>query len=344
MYLKNIKQSLLYLQRHAMTGISYMGPLFTTASLVKISSTMLISRGFMDAGMYLSEFAEILFSLILPIFSMFIAYSIADKPGLIPGLALGWISSNPIANSSDSGFFGTLILAFLVGFLVKYMAEKIIFKELYNSVVPTFIIPLVTVILLLPIHIFFIAPIFGSYNQWIIRLVVQWGIIGQIIYAIITAAAIAADLGGPINKTAILFGTPLSAKFIMPMTAINLAIVIPPVGIGLSTMIDKLFRKKGIYDEDMREMGKEAFKLGLIAISEGGLPFLYEKPKGTFIVNVVGSVTGAVIAVSLGAVYWYPIPAVWGWILVENFSAYIIGLTVGVVITAVGNVIIRLKD
>ena len=321
-----------------------MGPLFTTASLVKIFSAMLINKGFVDGGMYLEGLSKILFSLILPIFSMFIAYSIADKPGLMPGLAIGWISSNPIANSPDSGFFGTLVLAFLVGFSVKYLSEKIVFKELYNSVVPTFIIPLVTVILLIPIHLFFIAPVFGSFNELVIRLVGQWGIAAQIIYAIITAAAIAADLGGPINKAAILFGTPLSAKFIMPMTAINLAIVIPPVGIGLSTMIDKLFRKKGIYDEDMKEMGKEAFKLGLIAISEGGLPFLYEKPKGTFIVNVVGSVTGAVLAVSLGAVYWYPIPAVWGWVLVENFSAYIIGLTVGVIITAVGNVIIRLKD
>ncbi|MCM0650796.1 hypothetical protein NBE98_20795 [Clostridium swellfunianum] len=342
--MKNIKQSLMSLQSHAMTGISYMGPLFTTASLVKIFSNMLISRNFTDAGVYLGEFASILFALILPIFSMFIAYSIADKPGLIPGLALGWIASNPIGNSYDSGFFGTLILAFLAGFSVRYLAKRIVFKELYNSVVPTFIIPLVTVILLLPIHIFFIAPLFGEFNKMLIGMVHKWGMAGQIVYAILTAAAIASDLGGPINKIAILFGTPLSAKFIMPMTAINLAIVIPPVGIGLSTIIDRLFRKRGIYDEDMREMGREAFKLGLIGISEGGLPFLYEKPKGTLLVNVAGAVTGSVTAVYLGAVYWYPISAIWGWILVEKFSAYIIGLTIGVVITAVGNIIIRWKD
>jgi PTS system fructose-specific IIC component len=275
---------------------------------------------------------------------MFIAYSIADKPGLMPGLAAGWIASNSIGKLPDTGFFGTLILAFIAGFLVKFIAEKVKFKDLYNSTVPTFIIPLLSIVFLVLIHVFFIAPIFGSFNQVVIRLAKESGMLGQIIYAIITAAAVAADLGGPVNKTAILIGTPLSAEFIMPMTAINLAIVIPPLGIGLSTMIDRLFKKHGVYDEDMREEGKNAFNLGLIAISEGGLPFLYEKPKGTMIVNVIGSVTGSVIAVAMGAVFWYPIPSIWGWLFVENIPAYITGLAAGVLISAIGNVIIRLRE
>lgn len=342
--MKNVKQYLIGLQKHAMMGISYMGPTFTMAGLVMVSSELLLNQGFIDAGTYTKQLAAILFSLILPVFSMFTAYSIADKPGLIPGLAAGWLASNSIGKSPDTGFFGTLVLAFIVGYSVKYIAEKISFKDLYNSIIPTFVIPLLVVVLILPIHLLLIVPIFGTLNHFIIYIVFRSGIGGQIIYAIIIAAAISMDLGGPINKAAILFGTPLSSEFILPMTAINLAIVIPPIGIGLSTMIDKIFKKQGVYDEDMREIGRDSFKLGFIAISEGGLPFLYQKPRGTMIVNVIGSVVGSMVAVSLGAVQWYPIPAIWGWLLVKNIPAYILGIGVGVIVTAIGNVIIRLKD
>jgi PTS system fructose-specific IIC component len=342
--MKKIKQEFNKLQKHALAGISYMGPLFTIAAIAKFASIMFSKIGLTEIGIYSENISILLFSLILPVFSMFICYSIADKPGLMPGLAAGWLASNSIGSLPDTGFFGVLVLAFLTGYLVKNTAEKVKFKDLYNSVVPTFIIPLFTVILLIPVYFYLIAPIFGSINYAIINLVNYSGKGGQIIYAIITSAAIAADLGGPINKTAILFGTPLSAEFILPMTAINLAIIIPPIGIGVSTKIDKFLKRKSIYDEDMREMGMDALKLGLTGISEGGLPFLYEKPKGSMIINVIGSAAGAVVAVALGAVQWYPISAIWGLLLVQNIPAYIVGLIVGVIITSIGNIIIRVKD
>jgi fructose PTS system EIIBC or EIIC component len=343
-FMKEIVQSLAKLRKHAMTGISYIGPLFTMAAIVKIAAEIFIKLHLNEIGMYIDNIALLLFSLILPVFSMFICYSIADKPGLIPGLAMGWIASNSIGDIPDSGFFGVLLLAFLTGFFIKFAAEKISFKDLYNSVVPVFIIPLLTVIVLIPIHILFIAPVFGSINLIIMRMVNQYGITGQIIYAVITAAAVASDLGGPINKTAILLGTPLSAEFILPMTAINLAIAIPPIGVGLASLAGRFLKISKIYDEDMEELGKDALKLGLIGISEGGLPFLYDKPRGSIIVNIIGSVSGAVIAVALGAVHWYPVSAIWGWLFVENLSAYIAGYAAGVIITALGNMIIRYKD
>lgn len=342
--MKKIKQCLIVLQRHSIMGISYIGPLFTMAGIIKVSSNLLTYFGFIAAASYTELIAGFLFSLILPVFSMFIAYSIADKPGLIPGLASGYLASNSIGGYPDTGFFGTLALAVFVGYLVKYIVKKISFNDLYNSIVPTFLIPLISIFILLPLHLFLIVPIFGHFNQFFIYAVNVTGKAGQIVYAAVTAAAISADLGGPINKTAILFGTPLSSEFILPMTGINLAIVIPPIGIGLSTIIDKFFKKDGVYDEDARETGKVSAKLGAIGISEGGLTFLYEKPLKTMMVNIIGSVAGAVTAVFLGAVQWYPIPAVWGLLLVKNIPAYLIGLSVGVTITAVGNVIIRLKD
>ncbi len=341
--MKKIIQFIVKLKKHGMTGISYIGPLFTMAAIVKVAANIFIKIHLNEFAMYFDNISVLLFSLILPVFSMFVSYSIADKPGLIPGLAMGWIASNPIGSIPDSGFFGVFVISLLVGFFVKHAAEKIRFKDLYNSAVPTFIIPLLTIALLIPIHIYFIAPFFGTVNLNIIRLVKQSGVMGQIIYSIIMAAAVAADLGGSINKTAILFGTPLSAEFIIPMTSINLAIAIPPIGVGVSTIASKFLKIPNVYDEDMMEMGKDAFKLGLIGISEGGLPFLYSKPKGSMLVNIIGSVTGAVIAVGLGAVHWYPISAIWGWFFVEKISAYILGFVIGVIITAIGNILIRLK-
>lgn len=344
MEMKSIKEKILKLQKHGMTGVSYMGPVFTMAALSKVIAIFLIARGFYYVGDFFGQFASILYSFIFPVFSMFVAYSIADKPGLIPGFVIGWLSSNTIGNIPRSGILGALIFSIIAGYVVKYAAEKIEFKDLYNSVVPTFIIPLITTILLVPVYLFFAGTIFNPLNMLLIKVVDSSGIIGQVIYSIITAVAIASDLGGPINKTAILFGTLLSAEMIIPMTAINLAIVIPPIGIGLSTIIDIFFKKHGVYDEDMKEMGKDSIKLGLIGISEGGLPFLYAKPKETSIVNMIGAVAGSVVAITLGAKQWLPIPAIWGWLMAENVPAYVIGLIVGVIVTAAGNVIIRLRD
>lgn len=342
--MENIKEKLYTLQKHAMMGISYMGPVFTIAALSKILAGECTKIGLLQISVYLNQLASMVYLFIIPIFSMFTSYSIADKPGIVPGFIAGWIAINGLGNSAGSGVLGVLVFTFITGYFVKFVSQKIKFKDLYNSIVPTFLVPLAATIFLPAVYLMFIGPVFAPVHNYIIELIRESGSTGQIIYAIITAAAISYDLGGPVNKTAILFSTLLAAVHVLPVTAINLAIVIPPVGIGLSTVIDRLFKKGGVYDDDMREMGKDSYKLGLIAISEGGLPFLYEKPKESLVVNITGSIIGAVIAVSLGAVQWYPISAIWGWFFVKNVPAYILGLAAGVLITAIGNVLIRMKD
>ncbi|MCH2740643.1 PTS fructose transporter subunit IIABC, partial [Listeria monocytogenes] len=70
--------------------------------------------------------------------------------------------------------------------------------------------------------------------------------------------------------------------------------------------------------------------LGFNAIGEGAIPFMLQNPLITIPINMIGAALGAVTAVLLGAVQWLPLPAIWGWPLVENFWAYAIGLIVGI--------------
>lgn len=149
------------------------------------------------------------------------------------------------------------------------------------------------------------------------------------------------DLGGPINKAAGAIAIGLAADQTFPLTARVLAIVIPPIGLGLSTIIDRFVVKRRVYPEDLRVAGGTSFILGFIAISEGGIPFMLRNPLITIPINVLGAVIGACTAVALGAVQWLPLPAVWGWPLVEHLPAYLLGLLVGVIFVAFTNIFTR---
>ena len=96
-----------------------------------------------------------------------------------------------------------------------------------------------------------------------------------------------------------------------------------------------------MFDENLRVVGNTSILLGLIAISEGAIPFMLKNPLITIPINVIGAIIGSITAVMLGAVQWNPLPAIWGWPLVENLWAYILGLVVGCMFIALANIFIR---
>ncbi|MDR0926013.1 MAG: PTS fructose transporter subunit IIABC, partial [Hungatella sp.] len=128
---------------------------------------------------------------------------------------------------------------------------------------------------------------------------------------------------------------------VFPLTSRVLAIVIPPIGLGLATMLDRFVVKRRVFPADLRVVGGTSFLLGFLAISEGALPFMLRNPLITIPINMIGAIAGSCIAVALGAVQWLPLPAIWGWPLVENFAAYFIGLAVGALFIALANIFIR---
>lgn len=363
--------------KHIMTGISYMIPVLIMGGLIGAFSQIIpyviyglspdVSiadalasgnyTGFSYQLMYLAwimaKFGFTLFGFAIPIFAAFTANSIGGKSALVAGFIGGYLSNNPIANLTlnngameevarvPAGFLGALLIAFAIGYFVKWLNTVIKVNHNWMAFKTTFLVPLLAALVTMILMIFVITPVGGWLNELIKTLLEKAGQAGTAIYSIILSAATAFDLGGPVNKAAGFVATGFTTEKVLPITARTIAIVTPSFGLGLSAFIDKFVVGRRVYDKQFREIGKTAVFLGFMGISEGSIPFALERPKFVIPLYVIGSVIGSLTAVFLGAVQWFPESAIWAWPLVTNILAYIIGLIVGAVIIALGNIFYR---
>src|SRR5699024_5886033 len=150
--------------------------------------------------------------------------------------------------------------------------------------------------------------------------------------ALILGAMISIDMGGPVNKVAFLFGSAMIAEGNFEiMGAVAAAICIPPIGMGIATVLNK--RK---YQSEDKEAGKATFTMGLFGITEGAIPFAAQDPIRVIPSIMTGSMVGAVIAM-LGGVgdrvaHGGPIVAVLG--AVDNVLMFFIAVIIGSFVTA----------
>ncbi|MCU9810957.1 MULTISPECIES: fructose-specific PTS transporter subunit EIIC [Paraclostridium] len=345
-----------------MTGISYMIPIIVAAGLMMgIAKLAAMGLGQIDnmdtltqSGNqlyvllgYLDKFGGMIFKFIYPIFAAYVAYSIADRPGLVPGFMGGAFAGGlhftfwGVEGGVPSGFLGALILGLVSGYVTKFLNEKIKLNKNLQAMKPMFLLPGISVLVVFLLNFYLVDPIFGGLNGWLSNVIASFGTGSTIALTAIIAGCTAFDLGGPINKAAGAIAIGLAADSIFPLTGRVLAIVIPPIGLGLATVLDKYIVKRRVFDENLRVVGNTSILLGLIAISEGAIPFMLKNPLITIPINVIGAIIGSTTAVMLGAVQWNPLPAIWGWPLVENLWAYILGLVVGCMFIALSNIFIR---
>lgn len=345
-----------------MTGISYMIPVIVAAGLMMgIAKLAAMGLGQIDnmdtltqSGNqlyvllgYLDKFGGMIFKFIYPIFAAYVAYSIADRPGLVPGFMGGAFAGGlhftfwGVEGGVPSGFLGALILGLVSGYVTKFLNENIKLNKNLQAMKPMFLLPGISVLVVFLLNFYLVDPIFGGLNGWLSNVIASFGTGSTIALTAIIAGCTAFDLGGPINKAAGAIAIGLAADSIFPLTGRVLAIVIPPIGLGLATVLDKYIVKRRVFDENLRVVGNTSILLGLIAISEGAIPFMLKNPLITIPINVIGAIIGSTTAVMLGAVQWNPLPAIWGWPLVENLWAYILGLVVGCMFIALSNIFIR---
>ncbi|QWC22509.1 fructose-specific PTS transporter subunit EIIC [Bacillus haikouensis] len=359
------KQGLLAEMTQAvMTGISYMIPVLVAAGLMMgIAKLAAMPFGLVDQIHdikyathsnelfvilhHLDKFGGMIFKFMYPIFGAFVAYSIADRVGLVSGFIGGVFAAGlhytfwGIEGGIPSGFLGALILGLTAGYVSKFLNEKIKLNKNLIAMKPMLIIPAISVLTIFFLNFYIVDPVFGGLNALLSDWITAAQGAGNVVLASIIAAATAFDLGGPINKAAGAIAIGLAADQIYPLTARVLAIVIPPIGLGLATVIDKYVVGRRVFDANLRVAGNTSLLLGFIAISEGAIPFMLRNPLITIPINIIGAILGSVTAVLLGAVQWYPLPAVWGWPLVDNLWAYLIGLVVGAGFIAFANIFIR---
>ncbi|MEE6669499.1 PTS fructose transporter subunit IIC [Pediococcus acidilactici] len=331
------------IETHIMTGISYMIPLVIAgAVLMAISRVGASFYGISDiwdtkwatnANWFIQflhtddGWGGLALGMMFPVISAFIAYSVADKGGIAPGLVGGVLVAN-----MNAGFLGALASGLIAGYTVKFLLTHIHLPEAAKSVLPVFLVPVLGSLVTLILIQYVIGVPFAGINAGLASWLKSLTGTNKVLLAAIVGAMVGFDLGGPVNKAAVTTAMALLTSGVYdPNTAAQIAIIIPPLGLGLATLIDK--RK---FSPELHEAGQASLVMGLIGVSEGAIPFAVESPLKVIPANMIGSAAGAALGVGLGAVNRAPISGFYGWFAIEKWWLYILGIAVGtLIVTAI---------
>ncbi|WP_210588165.1 fructose-specific PTS transporter subunit EIIC [Streptomyces sp. GESEQ-35] len=328
-----------------MNGVSYMIPFVVVGGLL-IAVSLAIGGHTTPDGLVIPEdsfwmdvnnIGVIGFTLMVPILSGYIAYAIGDRPALVPGMIGGWIANTGelYDSKAGAGFIGAIVTGFLAGYLVLWI-KKVRVPKFVRPIMPIIVIPIVATSAL---GLFFIYVI-GKPISWVFEHLTSWlsGMAGTsaILLGAILGLMIAFDMGGPVNKTAFLFGAGLIAtgnQTVMGMCAA--AIPVMPLGQGLATLI-----RKRLYTEQERETGLASLFMGCFGISEGAIPFAAARPAQVIPANMLGGAVAGAIAGLAGVEdavpHGGPIVAVLG--AVSGVPMFFVAVAIGTAVTALTTV------
>ena len=268
----------------------------------------------------------------LPIRAGYIAQSIADRPGLLPGIVGGYLAttgatlSSPTGNDSAvSGFLGALFAGFVAGIIV------LILKKAFNwlpksmdGIKPVFIFPLLGT-LLIGVVMLAINPVIGVLNTGLSNGLTNLGGTSKVLLSIVLAAMMAIDMGGPFNKAAYVFGTAAIADgngWIM--AAVMIGGMIPPIAIALSTS----FNKKKWNNEELKN-GPVNYLMGLCFITEGAIPYAAADPLRVIPSCMVGSAVAGLVTSLFNCSCPAPHGGIFVFPVVDNPLGYIAALAAG---------------
>ncbi|ELB2878365.1 PTS sugar transporter subunit IIA [Vibrio parahaemolyticus] len=295
------------LYRYLMNGVSHMIPFVVTGGLL-IALALAVGGQPSEAGMAIPEgsmwnqilnVGVVAFTLMIPILAGYIAYAIADRPALAPGLIGGWIANNGSFYGADAGtgFIGAIIAGLLVGYFVKWITS-INYHKFIQPLVPIMIAPITGSLFIAGLFIFVIGAPIASLMDGLTALLTSMSTGNVVLLGIVLGGMAGFDMGGPFNKVAFLFSVGMIASGQTQfMGAMACAIPVAPLGMALATALG---RKFDLFEESETEAGKAAGAMGLVGISEGAIPFAAQDPMSAIPANVLGSMVAAVMAFSFG--------------------------------------------
>jgi len=290
-----------------MNGVSHMIPFVVTGGLL-IALALAIGGEPTEAGMAIPadsvwqkvlDVGVVAFTLMIPILAGYIAYAIADRPALAPGLIGGWIANNGSFYGAEAGtgFIGAMIAGLLVGYFVKWIVSQN-YHKFIQPLVPIMIAPIAGSLFISSLFIFVIGAPIASLMDGLTAMLTSMSTGNVVLLGIVLGGMAGFDMGGPFNKVAFLFSVGMIAsgqnQF---MGAMACAIPVAPLGMGLATVLG---RKLNIFEESEIEAGKAASAMGLVGISEGAIPFAAQDPISVIPANMLGSMVAAVMAFSFG--------------------------------------------
>ena len=343
-----------------MTGISYMIPFVAAGGILValgfvfeaitmpnlgdvntkaiLDSATLFNLGDVHWTLYLGAVLQTIggfgLSLMVPALAAYIAYGLAQRPGIAPGFIAG-----SVALAVNAGFLGGIVGGILAG-LIAYALGTLKLPRWLGSMMPVVITPLVTSLVAgLAMYLLLGAPL-----AWVMTTLQDWltSMSGgsALLLGLILGAMMASDLGGPINKAAYLFATAgLSSGATVNqeiMAAVIISGMVPPLAMALATTL-----RPKLFNENERENGKAAWLLGASFISEGAIPFASADPARVIPSTIVGGAIAG--AISMGAHVASPAPHGGIWIigLAQNPLMFLVAVVAGTVVSAMLYVVLK---
>jgi PTS system fructose-specific IIC component len=355
------------LKKALLTGVSYMIPFVAGGGL-------LIALGFLIGGYLITQFADtivvqnsifnlptqypdnawgplgaylgaVLFKIgalslgfLVPALAGYIAYAIADRPGIAPGFVAG-----AVAGFMGAGFLGGIVGGLLAGY-IAHVIGGIQVPRWLRGLMPVVIIPLVASIVASGLLFVILgAPIVAltkGLNGFLSGLTGA----GAIALGIILGLMMCFDLGGPVNKVAYAFAVAgLGAGSLdntapwQIMAAVMAAGMVPPLAMALASTV----LNKKLFSLAEQENGKAAWLLGASFISEGAIPFAAADPLRVIPASMLGGAVTGAISMAAGVGSKAPHGGIFVFFAIDNFLMFVVAIAVGTVITALS--VIALK-
>src|SRR5699024_2467981 len=329
------------LYKALMNGVSHMIPFVVTGGLLLALSLSIGGNATAEGlvipedspWMIISQIGDLAFSLMVPVLSGFIAVGIADRPGLAPGLITGLIAVNGdlYGSEANAGFIGGIVTGILSGYIALAI-KKIPVHKFIAPIWPIIVIPIITTVLVGLLFIYLIgAPIASLFDALTDALAGMQGASTLVLGAIL-GAMIAADMGGPFNKTAFLFGGGLiAAGNPLPMGMAATAIAVPPLAVGVATLI-----RRAWFNKAEKDSGIAALFMGFFGITEGAIPLAAARPLQVIPANIIGGAVAGALAglfsVADNVMHGGPIVAIFG--AVDNVFGFFIAMAAGIAVNA----------
>ena len=287
-----------------MNGASYMIPFVVVGGLLVSVSLSMGGQTSADGtvvyiGLWnkIHAIGNLAFTLMYPILSGFIAFSIAGRASLAPAMIGAMVATDGeiLGTEGGTGFIGCIIVGYLVGYLVKWMNSWNIAKE-FKPMMPIFIIPLTGVAVVSALFIFVLGKPVTLITDMLNSLLVQLAKnpSSAVVLGVVLGAMVGIDMGGPINKVAFFFGvTSIAQGNLQIMGIVSTSIAVAPLSMGIAAVVGK-----DKFTPEEKSAGIYTIFMGIIGISEGAIPFAASDPGHVLPAVVAGSaLTGGAAAV-----------------------------------------------
>jgi fructose PTS system EIIBC or EIIC component len=292
------------------------------------------------------------FMFFIPALAGYIAYAIADRPGIAPGFIIGGLAANifGVTNSAEvpepapaTGFIGAIIGGVVVGLIAHWIASWTVPNWL-RGLMPVMILPLLTSVIAGLLMII----VLGKPIAWVMQQLndglnsLQGG--SAVILGVILGLMMAFDMGGPLNKVAYAFAVAgigsaaltADAPELQIMAAVMLAGMVPPIALALATVV-----RPGLFNAAERENGKAGWLLGASFITEGAIPFAAADPFRVIPAIMLGSAVTGGLSMAMHVAVRAPHGGIFVLFAVDHVIGYFIALIAGVVVGAVAVIVLK---